>query len=134
MLLSLSQHLAVLSGASLEDVPTQAPPLMSGFARRLADAAAHMADKIIVLVLDNLDVHADDDDRLDERGGVLAWLPLELPENVRIVASALKDGRVHQQIKASLAPSAFFDLEGFSESEALVLLDDKLAKGSRTLR
>ena len=107
---------------------------MAGFARRLADAAAQNAEKTIVIVLDNLDAHADEEERLDERSGVLAWLPTELPTNVRLLASVAENGRAHLQVKDALAASAFLHLEGFSDTEAMALLDSRLKQRGRQLR
>ena len=81
MLRRLTEELSALAGAAAEP-PAQWHSLASAFGGQLAAAAAKGP---FVLLLDGLDQLAEDHNAPD-----LGWLPRFLPENVRLVVSALE--------------------------------------------
>jgi hypothetical protein len=58
-------------------------------------------------VLAGLDEFCDEEDRLEERLGLFAWLHASLPGNVKVVLSVTQDGPALIQLKEELDQESF---------------------------
>lgn len=149
----LTAQLMALAGLSTEDVPHDASALMTSFDQRLRTAAAGrklvlvsfgyarprlltlccLSLALILQILDNVDEYVNDLERLDERGGLQAWLPARLGANLRVVVSATVNGRAAQQLQAMLPKEAHFVLGEMNKEEATAVLDAHLSANERKL-
>jgi hypothetical protein len=109
-------------------IPTDLEGLAREFAQRLS--LARPGAPLIVL-LDGLDQLGD-----DGHAPALGWLPAELPEHVRLVASLADTpaGRGYAPLRARLHEATFVELGPMPVEEAAALLDRWLADAGRTLQ
>ncbi|XP_074658721.1 NACHT and WD repeat domain-containing protein 2-like [Tubulanus polymorphus] len=82
LLQSLCTQISTVYGESLDEIPSELAPLCQYFKRLVAACATY--EKPLLLFLDSLD-------QLSGADGAhsLAWLPIELPPNMKIVVSTL---------------------------------------------
>jgi hypothetical protein len=112
-------------GGDEATIPSDFRELAREFGRRLKLATA---EKPLILFLDALDQLSDAD-----HARHLAWLPAELPPNVRLVVSTLP-GDCRTALDARLPSANVVRLGPMSVAEAGLLLDTWLADAGRTLQ
>lgn len=106
-------------------IPTTYEDLVQEFPRRLASASA---DKPLILFLDSLDQLS-----AAHNARSLAWLPAELPEHVRLIATT-RPGEPLNAFRNKLPPDHIFELEPMSREEGARLLDEWLGDAGRTVQ
>jgi AcrR family transcriptional regulator len=137
LLASLCQEIARKYGED-ESAPADYRELVEEFPKRLALAAE--SGRPLVVFLDALDQLSD-----AEGARSLVWLPAVLPDNVRVVVSALradpeskepapKGSECHTTLKARLPADKVVELRPMTRKEGEKLLDLWLEDASRALR
>ena len=106
-------------------IPTTYNDLVQEFPKRLASASA---DKPLILFLDSLDQLS-----AAHNARNLAWLPAELPEHVRLIATT-RPGEPLIAFRSKLPPDHIFELEPMSMEEGARLLDEWLRDAGRTVQ
>jgi len=124
MLESLCREAARASHGNESSVPLEYEKLVDELPVRLAAAAA---EKPLVLFLDALDQLSG-----AEADPGLAWLPAELPPNVKVVVSTTP-GAVLQALEGRLPPQNRLRVEAVPPREGETILDAWLAAVGRTL-
>lgn len=118
--------------------PPQNPYAVPGDPKELARALRRFLefvphDRPLVILLDALDQLSP-----EENAHSLNWLPMELPANVRIVASVLERedaaGQCHRSAQRRLPEEALLELRELSVDEGEQILDSWLTESGRTLQ
>lgn len=125
LLKNLCHQISRRYGADEADIPQDYKELTLEFPKRLMLATV---EKPLVVFLDALDQLSEADN-----AGSLNWLPEELPEHVRLVASTT-DGPFLTVVKSRLAADSLIKLESMPIDEAEDLLDLWLEDAERTLQ
>lgn len=125
LLESLCRAIGRRYGADEANVPTEYNQLARELSKWLDLATA---ERPLVLIFDALDQLS----ALDPAHG-LYWLPAELPEHVRLVASIVPDER-RPQLERRLPAGATLELEPMPAGEGGALLDHWLAEAGRALQ
>jgi NACHT domain- and WD repeat-containing protein len=112
-------------GGDEASVPTDYRELIKELPQRLAVATP---ERPLIIFLDALDQFSDADHARN-----LAWLPSELPENVRCIVSTLP-GECLSALERKLPPSNLLKIEPMSTGEGGELLRLWLQDASRTLQ
>ncbi|EGD76455.1 hypothetical protein PTSG_07574 [Salpingoeca rosetta] len=114
-----------------ETIPTDFRAIISVLPQHLANLAK--LDKRIVLIIDSLDEYVDDENRLDERVGLAAWLPTVLPDNVRLIVSAREHDRAFEQLSELVQDDAVVTLGPMDEAESKAMFERILSERNRKL-
>ncbi len=107
---------------TIPDNPLALPFTFRNFLKKIP------GDKRLVLFLDAFDQLAD-----DVKGGYLTWFPIELPENVRVIASTLPVP-VLSVLHSKLLPVNIVEIKPMSLEEGDMLLDLWLRNAGRKLQ
>ncbi len=124
LLSGLCRQLSERYGADPGSVPTEFKELAEDFPKRLALATA---ERPLILFLDALDQL-----RPGDPARSLVWLPAELPEHARLIASALP-GESLASLRRRLPEGGLVELEPMPADEGGELLDLWLEDARRTL-
>jgi WD40 repeat protein len=108
-----------------EGVPSEYKELIDMFKQTLELATA---ERPLVLFIDAVDQLSDAD-----RGGNLIWLPIELPDHVRIVVST-SPGECLSILKKRLPANNLVELQPMAPAEGAELLDHWLKEAHRRLQ
>ena len=127
LLSSLCRQIATAYKSDESGVSEDFHDLVGEFTKRLTQAQ-DTSDRGLVLFLDALDQLPESDP-----GRSLAWLPAELPENVRVVVSVL-DGPLMESLARRLSEADAVSLPQMSIGEGEELLDKWLIAAGRTLQ
>eukprot|EP00049_Salpingoeca_infusionum_P004224 m.75928 g.75928 ORF g.75928 m.75928 type:complete len:1496 (-) comp12466_c0_seq1:320-4807(-) len=128
-----TQFTATTSALSTDDdTPTEFSSIIAVLPQYIANAAS-VLDRLVI-VIDALDEYVDEQNRLDERVGLQAWLPTLLPSNVRLIVTAEMDNEAHKQLTALLPESAFYQLGSMTLDEAETCLSQTLKGAGRVLQ
>lgn len=125
LLESLCRQISRCYGADQSTIPTEYQKLVQEFPERLALATK---EKPLILFLDALDQLSDIDNARN-----LAWLPVDLPENVHLVVSCLR-GECLSALKSKLPMDNLKKLEPMPLSEGQELLSLWLGDAGRKLQ
>lgn len=125
LLESLCRQISRAYDADETDIPLDYSELVTLFPKKLSFATAQ---KPLFIFLDALDQLADTDN-----AGNLVWIPMELPEHVRLIVSTLP-GQPHVSLDRITPDTNRILLKPMSSSEGSELLDVWLRDAGRTLQ
>ena len=125
LLESLCRQLTRSHGADESGVPAAYEDLVKAFPERLALATGR---KPLILFLDSLDQLSRANNAQD-----LSWLPVDIPDNVRLIVST-RPGEQLDILTKRLPSDNLIELEPMPRDEAVTLLDLWLHDAGRTLQ
>lgn len=125
LLESLCRQMARAYGKAEDNIPTEFKELVEYFKNKLATSSK---EKPLVLLLDALDQLSD-----AENAKLLMWLPYDLPENVKIIVSALEPSLCFDQLKRRYSEDQIVTVGLMEPKEGNNLLDLWLSESKRTL-
>ena len=126
LLESLCRQMARAYGQAEENIPTEFKELVEYFKNKLATSSK---EKPLILLLDALDQLTD-----AENAKQLMWLPYDLPENVKIIVSALEPSLCFDQLKRRYSEDQIVKVGLMEPNEGNHLLALWLSESMRTLQ
>eukprot|EP01147_Barroeca_monosierra_P003828 gene3828-6338_t len=129
----LTQQLLFLvhPNTDIETIPSDFRALIAALPQHIANLNA--LNRKVVLVIDSLDEYVDDENRLDERVGLSAWLPVSLPPNVKLIVSARSHDVAIQQLSDLFDNPNLITLGALDPSEAMLVVSTALKLNKREM-
>ena len=120
---SLCKQIGRTYGLDETAIPTEFKELVEEFSKRLTLATS---EKPLIIFIDALDQLSDVNNAKS-----MLWLPIELPEHVRIIVSAITDDLSHKSLARRIDKDSLMHLPAMNDAEGEALLDLWMAEQGR---